>query len=285
MCAVSRVWRARRERPGRVGLSGFTSSPARVWTSTKRRLPLRFRSETWRACRFAPLLHGAQRAQRQPRAWERRIATIAQTIDEHIQMAVRDARFEAWVESVPDRAGKPCQCQADVSEVDTGSKRTLLLGRGDQFALRGGGRVQQRFHLGRASYLVIEQRHDGRGTDIQRTMHVSAKRGERVSLLSGRGCGLRVRACHHIDSDCRHERSAPRKVAIQSRDAHAGATSDGLERYLRTDFDEQRTGGVQETAATPLRIRSHARTLRSGNEHRDLPRSVSLQSLGSARKW
>ncbi len=148
-----------------------------------------------------------------------------------------------------NRGSNPCAIgrenlasdQPDVGEIDTGSKRTLLLGRGDQFALRGGGRVQQRFHLGRVSYLVIEQRHDGRGADIQRTMHVSPKRGEGVRLLSGRGGGLRVRACHHIDSDCRHESSALGEVAIQRRDAHAGATGDGLERYIRTDFDEQRT--------------------------------------------
>ena len=176
---------------------------------------------------------------------------------------MRHTRFEPRVEPTPDRARKPGQDQPDVGEIDTGAKRTLLLGRRDQFALRGGSRIQQRFHLGRVSYLVVEQRHHARGTDIQHAMHVPPKRSEGVRLLSGHRCGLRVRACHHIDSDCRHEGRALREVAIQRRDAHAGATGDGLQRCIRTDLDQQRTSSVQEKATTLLRIRSHARTLRS----------------------
>ena len=98
--------------------------------------------------RPAALLHRAQRAQRQPRAGSGGSPRSRRPSMNTSRWRCA-TRLRMRVEPMPDRARKPGEDQPDVGEIDTGSKRALLLGRGDQFALRGGGRVEQRFDLGR----------------------------------------------------------------------------------------------------------------------------------------
>ena len=97
----------------------------------KRTVRLRFhasnvrRDSALRGSGTTPAAHTAQLAQRGDLTLEWRLAVLAEAVDEDLEVAMRHALLEGWIEPATNRPGEPGEHEADVGELDTRRATTL----------------------------------------------------------------------------------------------------------------------------------------------------------------